>query len=98
MSKEDRDHLQKKQEDQRKRHLKKYFEDNYFFTVATLTEGMAFGELALLSNKPRMATVTCLENCHFMILTKDAYEYVIGKMERRMLADKVDFLSTLPAF
>lgn len=53
---------------------------------------MAFGELALLSNKPRMATVTCLDNCHFMILTKDAYEYVIGKMERRMLSDKVDFL------
>jgi CRP-like cAMP-binding protein len=66
--------------------------------VATLREGQAFGELALINNKPRMATVTCLDNSHFMVLTKEAYEYVIGKMERRMLNDKLEFLSTLPAF
>lgn len=78
--------------------MKKYFEGNYFFTVANLAEGNAFGELALINNKPRMATVTCLDNCHFMVLTKEAYEYVNGKMERRMLNDKVDFLSKLPAF
>lgn len=33
-----------------------------------------------------------------MVLTKDAYEYVIGKMERRILNDKVEFLGGLPAF
>ena len=45
-----------------------------------------------------MASVMCTEQTHLMVLTKEAYEYVIGKMERRILNDTLEFLGKLPAF
>jgi len=54
-----------------------------FITVAKLNDGSAFGELALLESKPRMATIRCLKNCHFMVLTKNDYNRVIGAIEKR---------------
>ena len=34
----------------------------------TLQEGAAFGELALLYNSPRSATITALTDCHAWVL------------------------------
>ena len=69
-----------------------------FFTIATLSDGKGFGELALLQQKPRMATVRCLEDTHIMVLTKSAVDEAIGKIERRSLNDKVNFLRSIPMF
>lgn len=55
-----------------------------FITIAKLTKGSAFGELALLENKPRMADIRCLKNCHFMILSKENYNRIIGAKEKRL--------------
>ena len=69
-----------------------------FFTIATLSDGQGFGELALLQQKPRMATVRCMEDTHIMVLTKSAFDEAIGKIERRSLNDKVNFLRSIPMF
>jgi len=45
-----------------------------------------------------MATVRCLENTHLMVLTKEAFDEAIGKMERRSLNDKINFLRNIPVF
>ena len=45
-----------------------------------------------------MATVRCLENTHLMVLTKDAFDEAIGKIERRSLNDKINFLRNIPVF
>lgn len=72
--------------------------DPGFFTIAYLSDGQAFGEMALIHNKPRMATVRCVQKTHLIVLTKEAFEAVIGKMEKRLLNEKLDFMQNLPFF
>eukprot|EP00347_Sterkiella_histriomuscorum_P000821 403374386 len=73
-------------------------EDDGFIQVAKLIDGSSFGELALLEQKPRAATIRCLQNSHFMVLTKNDYVRVIGKIERRAYNDKINFLRNIPVF
>jgi hypothetical protein len=40
------------------------------FQVALSNAGVGFGDLALTLSKPRMATITCTEECHFATLNK----------------------------
>lgn len=55
------------------------------FTESVLTElgtGAAFGELAILENKSRGATVVCKTNCHFASLHKTDYQNILGSNKR----------------
>lgn len=45
--------------------------------VKDIEAGNAFGELALLNNKPRLATIVCLEDCQFAILEKDDFSKIL---------------------
>lgn len=45
--------------------------------VATLGTGEFFGEMALLSNEPRSATVECLEPCRLFTLLATDFQYII---------------------
>lgn len=51
--------------------------------VAQLGVGDAFGELALIYDKPRMATVKCIERSHFIVLSKTEYNGALSEIERR---------------
>ncbi|CDW74956.1 UNKNOWN [Stylonychia lemnae] len=73
-------------------------EDEFLIQVAKLVDGSSFGELALLEQKPRAATIRCLQNSHFMVLTKNDYVKVIGKIERRTYNEKINFLRNIPVF
>ncbi len=46
--------------------------------VRTLFEGESFGELALISNKPRSATIVTQTDCHFAVLDKKFYRQVLS--------------------
>ena len=50
--------------------------------VKTLNSGDAFGELALLENRPRAATIICKDNCHFAVLEKNHFNRILSKMEK----------------
>ena len=60
--------------------------------VAQLSKGQSFGELALISNKPRAATVRCLSECHFLVLQKQDYQRVLGRLEEATMNVFVEFL------
>jgi CRP-like cAMP-binding protein len=47
--------------------------------VAVLKEGQSFGELALITNKKRNATIVTKENTHFATITKSQYQKALGK-------------------
>ncbi|CAG9316510.1 unnamed protein product [Blepharisma stoltei] len=66
--------------------------------VATLEAGSAFGELALLKNQPRAASIICTEDCHFATLSKEPYLRILGKLTAQKLDELVSFLSKLPVF
>jgi hypothetical protein len=38
-----------------------------------------FGELALLNDAPRMASIKCKENCFFGIIKRESFIRVIGE-------------------
>jgi CRP-like cAMP-binding protein len=46
-----------------------------------LKSGKAFGELALIKNKPRAATIRCNEDSHFAVMSKVDYEKVLQKID-----------------
>ena len=61
----------------------------------TYTAGESFGELALLYNAPRAATVKCSENGTLWVLDRKAFRYVMVRTGYRELMDKTDnFLKT----
>jgi CRP-like cAMP-binding protein len=66
--------------------------------VARLDNGMAFGELALIKDQPRAASVLCETDCHFAVLSKEDYLNIIGKIEARKLDVFIEFLSFIPTF
>jgi cAMP-dependent protein kinase regulator/cGMP-dependent protein kinase 2 len=72
--------------------LKKYIELN------TLASGKWFGDLALHSSKPRMASIRCLENTHFAVLSKQDFMNVLGQIEKKKLNEKISFLKSIPFF
>ena len=41
--------------------------------------GESFGELSLINNQTRGGTIVTLTDCHFAIVTRDAFEKLIKK-------------------
>lgn len=66
--------------------------------VAVLEAGKSFGELALISNKPRAATIKTKSNCYFAILGKIDYQNIYGVLERNKLNKKVNFIKSIRLF
>eukprot|EP00347_Sterkiella_histriomuscorum_P021256 403334649 len=78
------------------RGLKKLEQTQYLMEVVQLTAGKSFGELALIKNKPRAATIKCLQPCHFAIMNKTDYQKVLQRIEYKNLHKIVDFLHQVP--
>lgn len=66
--------------------------------VNTLNTGASFGELALLSNKPRAATIICKEDCHFAVLEKDDFRRILKSAEEKKLLEEMNFFASLYIF
>lgn len=57
---------------------------------------MCFGEQALLREKPRMATVKCLEDCYLGVMSREDYKQSIGIIQERQIDLKILFLKSCP--
>lgn len=66
--------------------------------VATLDAGKSFGELALLRNQRRVATIICETNTHLATLEKADYLRILGENSSLKLDELVGFLASLPVF
>lgn len=66
--------------------------------LCTRGPGDSFGELSLLKNQPRAATVQTDEPTFFVVIDKPDYDRTIKTRHQRKILDKVDFLCKLPVF
>lgn len=73
-------------------------EDLKFVKVLELTSGNSFGELALIKDQPRAASIVCLTDCHFAVLRKKDYLKILGKAESRKLEGMIIFLKGVHIF
>ncbi|CDW78417.1 cyclic nucleotide-binding domain containing protein [Stylonychia lemnae] len=73
--------------------FKTAFEETFVFR-----SGQSFGELALMQNKPRSATILCLTDCYLASLNKVSFQNAIQKGMQRALNDNIEFLKTIPFF
>eukprot|EP00347_Sterkiella_histriomuscorum_P010422 403376361 len=78
---------------------KKFYNVTLLSEVAVLDRGMHFGELAIIkTGKKRTATVTTLEETHFVVMDKKSYTRAMGKATKSRLQEKVDFLKNYKIF
>lgn len=59
----------------------------HMLEVAVLNKGSHFGELALLDDALRTATVICKENCEFAVLHRKDFKEILGKLFFRFVLD-----------
>ncbi|VDI21961.1 Hypothetical predicted protein [Mytilus galloprovincialis] len=67
-------------------------------TVSVLVRGDAFGELALLQNIRRTASITCRENCELLYVDKETFAKVCPQIFEKEMEEKEQFLMSLRVF
>jgi len=60
--------------------------------VAMLGAGVIFGELALMQDQPRSATIICEERCEFLVIERDDFDKVLKSEMTRLREEKIDCL------
>lgn len=73
-------------------------DDFEYREIAILQANATFGELALIENKARAASIQCAEDCFFAVLNKDDYNKVFKKIEKKRMNEKIAFLKSIPYF
>lgn len=66
--------------------------------VLQLGKGASFGELALEQNKPRAASILCVQDTHFAVLKKSDYRRLLLRYVIESQMESVIFLQSLPMF
>ncbi|CAI2386845.1 unnamed protein product [Moneuplotes crassus] len=64
--------------------------------INKIEKGASFGELALINNKPRAATIQAFTSVTCAVLTRKNYESIIKPIEERILNEKIGFLKSFP--
>ena len=76
----------------------KYSKINFMVANKTLQEGETFGELAIIDNEPRAATITCLTDCYFAVTNASDYNQFVVRIYNKRIAAFCEFIQSLPYF
>lgn len=78
--------------------LNKYKNFNYLKEIARLEAGQSFGELALLYNSVRAASIIALESTELIVLNRETFKKYIHSMQTSQLNHIVAFYEHLVLF
>jgi hypothetical protein len=67
-------------------------EEEEMKVVNELGFGASFGERAIRQRIPRTATITAKEDCHFAMLSQDAYNKIVAQYDEKVFMMKINFL------
>lgn len=65
------------------------------FEFIALNDGKSFGEMALMNNRPRGATILCKEDTFFAVMGREDFQNTLMKVEERLQKGYIEFLSNL---
>lgn len=71
--------------------------EQYGRIAAVCGFGEIFGEVALVSNQPRAATVVTAEDCHLMVFSKETFNYVKSTYTNEFLERKKILQTVFPS-
>ncbi|CAI2373140.1 unnamed protein product [Moneuplotes crassus] len=74
------------------------FKFNSLIDVIHLKDGSSFGELALINNTPRSATIVTLTETHFATMNKDDFKRMLGKAMRKKFVKMIRFMENFIFF
>jgi cAMP-dependent protein kinase regulator len=63
--------------------------------LKTFVSGEVFGELALLYNAPRAATITAKTNAHLWVLDRNTFNYIVKDAASRKREKYEEFLKSV---
>ena len=67
--------------------------------LAIGNSGIAFGEMALIKNEPRNATIIALEKCFLISIDKSDYTKIVKDIEeQRIMRELISFKEKYPIF
>ena len=66
--------------------------------VSNLNVGAGFGELALINNVPRSATITTLEDSWFAVLEKSDFKEIIGRIYKNKFSSLIKIMDRVMIF
>lgn len=69
-----------------------------YVEINRLGSGACFGELSLLTDAKRAATIQCIEPTVIAILNKEDYKTTLASVQEQQINNKVDFLHSLKPF
>mmetsp|Transcript_5808 Transcript_5808/g.10342 ORF Transcript_5808/g.10342 Transcript_5808/m.10342 type:complete len:556 (-) Transcript_5808:24-1691(-) len=86
------------EEEQHKKQLETEAEQDVLYQVRVKGDGTAFGELALLTDQPRAASIQCIAESWIAKLKKEDFTRILKDYEERKLSEMVKFLKSLGVF
>ena len=66
--------------------------------IGTLFSGGSFGELALISDRPRSATIQVREKSSFLVLNKSDFTRILGDIAEKKMTSTISYLQKVPYF
>ena len=69
---------------------------DWYTEVVQLNVGQSFGEIALINDVTRTASIKALSHCSFAVLGREEYEKVLKRLEQKCHQKKIDFFINLP--
>ena len=64
--------------------------------IVKIGVGSSFGELALIDDKPRAATIVCLQPSHLMTIQKEEYKELLERVDKKRQEGVMEFLQGIP--
>ncbi|KAL4466192.1 hypothetical protein ABPG72_011070 [Tetrahymena utriculariae] len=78
--------------------ISKNKDNSALYKVKELSSGQGFGEMALINNKLRSASIICLSNVHLASLEKSKFDVVLKSLEQQKLQNNLIKLENIPYF
>ncbi|KAL4452894.1 hypothetical protein ABPG74_002459 [Tetrahymena malaccensis] len=79
-----------------KKHI--YYYGEQLTKAKNMESGTAFGELALVYNKERAATIICLQDTHLAYIEKEHFIQIFSQKEERRIQLQAEYIGKLPLF